>query len=398
MRICLISGEYPPQRGGVADYTWWLARHLARQGAEVAVLTSKAVKNKGEEMGGENGLRVLPQVEGWGLRSWPGIARTLRRLGADIAHLQYQTGAFAMAPAVNLLPQWVRRRTPCRFITTFHDLNPPYLFPKAGRLRLWANRFLLRWSDAAIITNEEDRRRAQGWAEGRRLHLIPIGSNLFPSPGIEAHCQQWRAMAGVEPGGLLLGHFGFLSEGKGVETLFQAIALLRKEGLAVKLLMVGGRSGDSDVSGGIYERGALRYLGELGLGEAVVWTGYLEPPEASVALLSVDTCVLPFAQGASFRHGTLMAALAHGLTLITTMPSVVAANGPRLISGENCLLVPPGDAAALVRAIAQLMASPDLRRHLSEGATQLAVHFSWETIAAQTMALYREVLERGVDP
>jgi glycogen synthase len=40
MRICLVTGEYPPQQGGVGDYTHELATALAALGADVTVLTN----------------------------------------------------------------------------------------------------------------------------------------------------------------------------------------------------------------------------------------------------------------------------------------------------------------------------------------------------------------------
>ena len=39
-RVLLISGEYPPMEGGVADFTHLLGLAMAEQGMEVHVLTS----------------------------------------------------------------------------------------------------------------------------------------------------------------------------------------------------------------------------------------------------------------------------------------------------------------------------------------------------------------------
>ena len=40
MRIGLITGEYPPQQGGVGDFTRELARALIAAGHEAQVITS----------------------------------------------------------------------------------------------------------------------------------------------------------------------------------------------------------------------------------------------------------------------------------------------------------------------------------------------------------------------
>lgn len=39
MHVALLSGEYPPQVGGVGDYTDQLAQALATQGVRVSVIT-----------------------------------------------------------------------------------------------------------------------------------------------------------------------------------------------------------------------------------------------------------------------------------------------------------------------------------------------------------------------
>jgi hypothetical protein len=40
LRVLFITGEYPPLEGGVGDFTHLLGQEMARQGAEVGVLTS----------------------------------------------------------------------------------------------------------------------------------------------------------------------------------------------------------------------------------------------------------------------------------------------------------------------------------------------------------------------
>ena len=46
MKICLITGEYPPMQGGVGDYTHELAKAYIELGHQVVVLTS--VRGTGE--------------------------------------------------------------------------------------------------------------------------------------------------------------------------------------------------------------------------------------------------------------------------------------------------------------------------------------------------------------
>src|SRR5206468_1086025 len=77
----------------------------------------------------------------------------------------------------------------------------------------------------------------------------------------------------------------------------------------------------------------------------ILRTGFVEAAQVSAHLLACDAVVLPYRDGVSFRRGSLMAALAHGCTIITTEPQTTM---PELRDGENVRLVPADSAQALV--------------------------------------------------
>jgi glycosyltransferase involved in cell wall biosynthesis len=124
--------------------------------------------------------------------------------------------------------------------------------------------------------------------------------------------------------------------------------------------------------------------------------------------MAADVAALPFADGATFRRGSLLAALAHGVPTITTTDdrrpttdtevneprvsgqwSVV---GGRLEDGENVILVSPGDPAGLAGAIERLAGDAELRARIGAVGRALAAQFSWETIAERHEALYQQLL------
>ena len=51
--------------------------------------------------------------------------------------------------------------------------------------------------------------------------------------------------------------------------------------------------------------------------------------------------------------------------------------------------MPPGDPAALAEAVAALAADPPRRARLAAGAAALAGQFTWESIAAAHLEVYR---------
>jgi len=383
-------------QGGVGDFTRELARALVGLGAEVNVVTSTAAgltpSPWPDRPGGWGEARVYPIIHHWGWHSQACILNLARRAAADVINIQYQAAAYALHPAINLLP--LRRRLAgagLPVVVTFHDLKVPYLFPKAGRLRYAVVLLLARTADAVITTNEEDRARLERVVQPSKLHLIPIGSNIDPQPPPDYDRAVWRARLGISPDQTVLAYFGFLNETKGGEDLIHALDRLIRQGVNTRLMMIGGRVGASDPTNRAYLRRVEALIAALGLENRVIWTDHLPAPEVSAHLLAADMAVLPYRDGASYRRGTLMAVLAHGLPVVTTTPMSGdwATRLPPLIDGENARLVPAKNPETLAAAIAGLAADPGLRQHLSLGAARLAQAFGWENIARQTLAVYQ---------
>ncbi len=397
--VVLITGEFPPARGGVGDYTCKLAVALEERGVRARVLTRKA---RGEERDGAGYMSGGMLRVHWAGRVTVGaIRRVMRGSGGRVAHIQYQTGAYDMRPGINFAPLVLRLVGRRPTVVTFHDLLVPYLFPKAGRVRELVNRVMARSAKAVIATNAEDGAQLRGWGV-ERVEVIPIGSNIRREPPEGFDREEWRGKRGIDVGTVVLAYFGFLSSSKGLDSLLRAVAEL--EGRVpgrYRLLMVGGGLGSSDPTNRATAQEVDGLARELGVGESIVWTGYLEAREVSAALLAADMAVLPFADGASFRRGSLLAVLEHGLPLITTRKEQDAEGGgwggemPRLVDGENTLLVRAGDDGALVDAIERMAGDGELRERLVRGERVLARYFSWESIAERHMLLYNEISDDG---
>ncbi|GAB4570392.1 MAG: glycosyltransferase family 4 protein [Anaerolineae bacterium] len=381
MRIGLITGEYPPMQGGVADFTRQLALAFVNADHVVAVLTDR--RGTGLD---DAGIEVDPLVFNWNRASLGVVRRWARKRRLDVLNLQYQTAAYNMAPLIHWLPELV---LPLPFVTTFHDLRVPYLFPKAGPVRKWWVWKLARGSAAAIVTNPEDEHELITAGGVQNLARIPIGSNVLPalpdgySPGA------WRAAHGLAPDDFLIAYFGFMNRSKGVDVLLRAVAEL--EDRPVKLVMIGGRTGISDPTNAAFAEEIDALVVRLGLAERVIWTGFLAPEAVSAWLAAADCCALPFLDGMSYRRGSLMAALVHGCAIVSTQPT---APYSEVENGRHMLLVPPGDAAALRDALAQLMQDRQLIARLKDGARDLRRQFDWGAIAAETLRVYGAVLNR----
>jgi glycosyltransferase involved in cell wall biosynthesis len=404
MRVLFITGEYPAMQGGVGDYTRRLSQALGALGADVHVLTHV---NAGEDYlrtpadAYEPTVRPILEGTGWGL--WRRTLDLVGELRPDVVHIQYQSAAYGLRPAANYLPWRLRAmRSRPRILVTFHDLRFPYLFPKAGPLRWQAVLALARGSDASVITNPDDWARLANTNLAGRLLPIPIGSNIRKEPPADFDRDRQRAAWGASRDDWLLAYFGFLNANKGGETLVRTLSELVRAGKPARLLMVGGKVGSSDATNQAYLERVERLSGELGVAGLLQWTGFTDPSEVSANLLAADCAVLPYREGASLRHGSLMAALAHGLPIVTTRtppasgnpPAGMGAAGeafPMLRDSENARLVPPEEPARMAAVVAEIMGDPALRARLAAAALELAHHFEWDTIARQHMQAYDQL-------
>ena len=386
MKVLMVTGEFPPMQGGVGDYTARLCQALAALGVDVEVATSR-LPQASPSPAEDAPYPVHRTVGTWGWACWRALARLAQGRGADLVHIQYQAAAYRLHPAINLFPWWLRlRRADLPCVVTFHDLRVPYLFPKAGPARWWAILALASGARAVVVTNQEDDDRLARACRTPRFQ-IPLGPNLEPPEDLLP-----RPHASESGGGpFLLCHFGVLNASKGCQDLVEALAILRARGSPrpFALRIVGGTAGDSDPTNVAFRERLQARIAALGLEGAVSWTGFLPPREVSAHLLEGDLCVLPYRDGASFRRGTLLVALVHGLPILTTEPTTPI---PHLRHGENVWLVPRQDPEALADAILRLAGDPALRERLARGARELGRTFQWAQIAQDTQEVYRVVL------
>lgn len=361
-------------QGGVGDFTRALAVALTEAGHDVFVLTDPRATPVPEAR-----IQVTNAITRWNWRSLARIRKWAHDRRLDVVNLQYETAAFGMTAAIHFVPRAVQ---PLPTVTTFHDLLVPYLFPKAGWLRMEMLRTLARHSAGVIVTNRGDEGQLTGSIPN--LTCIPIGSNIRVNPPPDFERDSWRARSGIPLGTFLIGYFGFFNASKGIDRLLDGTAQAMAAGLDARVLLIGGGVGASDPANARYQEQIKAQIEALHLESRVIETGYVSDTEVSAYLLACDVIALPFTDGASFRRGSLMAALAHGCAIITTEPTVAL---PEL--AEAVQLIPVSAPDSLAAALITLAAKPDRRAELGTRARTLAAQFSWESIAAATVALYQ---------
>jgi glycosyltransferase involved in cell wall biosynthesis len=387
LHLLFVTGEYPPMQGGVGAYTAELGAALQALDCRVSVLTSTQGARSDLTATGERTERVAcyPVIPQWGWGTARAVAHWADRLQVDWIHVQYQTAAYAMHPAINFAPQSWRRRWQVAW--TYHDLLPMYLFPKAGRwLRRWMTERPGLYSDLTVVTNEGDRLQLAGRAPC--LAKIPIGSNIAGGRATAGNRAARRRKRSLPAEGLVVGYFGFLNRSKGGLTLIETLARLVQSVPDARLLMIGEQVGASDPSNYAYLQEVEARIAALGLQDRVSWTGRQSESEVSADLAAIDLLLMPYEDGASLRRGTLMAGLAHGCAIVTTYPQAPL---PELLEGRDLLYVPPGDGAAMAAAVLHLWQKPEVYAALRAAAFAASRHFTWPEIGRQHLQHYQTI-------
>lgn len=163
------------------------------------------------------------------------------------------------------------------------------------------------------------------------------------------NAQTVRGTFGITADDMVIGYLGRLSEEKGLRFLLQAASRLRREGLQVKLLLVGEGP----------EREVLERMAREEDSDFVVFAGF--QTDIGRWLRIFDVFVLP-----SLTEGTplaLLEAMAAGVPIVATAVGGV----PAIISdGVNGKLVPPADVVALGEGVRQILVDSELQERFRD--------------------------------
>src|SRR5262249_4136625 len=140
IRWHIVTGEYPPLPGGVADYTCLLARELARAGDDVHVWTAELAGSTPADPETVDTRLSVTRLPGHFGR------QALRRLGAELDRsprpfrllIQYTPQLYGMRGMNVPFARWIRsRRTDSPWVM-FHECAFPLLPGQKWRHRLLA--------------------------------------------------------------------------------------------------------------------------------------------------------------------------------------------------------------------------------------------------------------------
>jgi glycosyltransferase involved in cell wall biosynthesis len=372
IRVCMVTPSYYPIVGGMETQIERLLPHLRNHGVDAWVLTRRTTATSAREV--RNGTHVYRAriLGGPGLKSISfTVAGTIRvlqqRRNVDILHAHGIMSPTTLASAAGLL-----LRIPT--VTTLHaayELEHMLTKPAgATRLRVF------RHSVARFISISDDITALLGSHGMPSVRIREISNGIDTqafTPVDECEKMTLRERLNLPPDTPLVVFVGRLHGVKQVDVLLAAW-----QQLSGGLLLV---LGDGD------ERQALEALSrQLNISDRVRFLGMVS--NVADYLRVATTFVLPSSsEGLSVA---LLEAMASG-----TVPVVTAVGGARdlLADGHNGLLVSPGDADELARALNYVIEHPEWAESASHLARQTVVErYDLNEVARLLANLYREVV------
>jgi glycosyltransferase involved in cell wall biosynthesis len=181
-----------------------------------------------------------------------------------------------------------------------------------------------------------------------------------------------------EPDTFTVGFVGTLKPWHGLGILIEAFANLHRDVPWARLLIVG--------DGPMREQ-IVADLGTSELLDATHLAGSIPPDEVPHWLTSLQVGVAPYPdlEGFYFSPLKVFEYMAAGLPVVASR--VGQLNGV-IRDGVNGILCPPGDAAALAKALRRLQADPGLRRRMGHAARESVLrHHTWDAVVTRSLQL-----------
>jgi len=349
---------------GIATYSEALVKELAQQSVAVSVLAPKLRRTDSPQ--GDQPVRIWRRNRAGLLEAWRTF-REIRAQRADVVHLQLSSAFFSPRFLLGLAQQCRRAGIP--LVATLHEASGG-----SALRRFQFARALRALRDAELIVHSPD----PGVAAA---HVIPHGIATLPRrPRDEA-----RRELGIDPGAVVISHFGFIHPDKGLEEVLRAAARLRGGSFPrLEYRVCGGTFANKS------SREHLQHLqsvvSSLGLGDAVHLTGEFAAEErVTLEMQAADLVVLNYKtgnrQGAS---GAAHRALATGCALAVTAAPIF----DNLREAAHTLTGP------LEAELQALLQSPARLATLAAQAEAFVQERSWSRVAGTHAELYRRALGR----
>jgi len=334
--------------------------------------------------------RIFFNREKTRLFRWINFLLEATKENPDVVHIQYTpTICGPVFPLFLLILNKLRPRI--RIVTTAHEKAGVYekhLSRSAIALFSRYENIVHRASGRIIVLAEDHRNeliRKTGVAEDR-IVVIPHGIDNL-SEVTQEETEEFRAQHGLGDSTLIV-VFGALRPAKGIEYLISAFARVLAISNDLTLVIAGAVPAGSEK----YLASLIDLVEELGIGDHVCITGYLDESMIPAMVATSTIMVLPYVRATQ-------SAVLHNEAISYAKPVIVTGVGgieEIVIENDIGMVVPPRDAEALSQAIDTMLNDEDLRRRFSENAGRLKEEYSWRSIGKMHRQVYETLLAEEV--
>ena len=361
-RIAWVTPDYPPDRGGVSDHSSAMVGVLREAGHEVL---------------------VCPRPHEHGFAALDAELSEFRPELLVVAYvpLGYAPHSGGIAPAFTRWSIALGRRYGCRTVLMAHEASLPlvdlwqhrqYKLGALAAVQVAQFSIILASFDVVLFSNLGTHRK---WARylsplATRFHTLRICSNIPFRSSLDP-AAELRASGESVPATTILffgtGHQSVLFDY--VEAAFRALLEIDPNAVLVVIGMTA-------------EKLAQLSPSLANLSGRVRALGYVAAPELSLWLQVAVLVLAPLIEGVSARKGTVMAALQHGRTVITTLGVHTLED---IAWPEICVLSPLDRAAFAAKSVAAFR-DPALRDKIGRAAiAEYEAHASAQVTARRIL-------------
>jgi len=379
VKVALLTREYPPEvYGGAGVHVEYLARALS---GLVDLPVDVTVHCQGAPRDTAVAHQAWPVLHDAALRVFSAdLSMADAAADADLVHSHtwYANLAGHLASLLHGIPH----------VATVHSLEPlrPWKAEQLGggyALSSWAERVSLASASAVVAVSDgmrSDILSVYPEISPERVRVIRNGINTLeyaPDPSadvLEKH--------GVDPERPYVIFVGRITRQKGVPVLLRAAAALDP---SAQLVLCAGAADTQELGEEVASLVAELQASRTG----VLWIPEMLPKPEIIQLL---THALAFVCPSVYEPLGIV-----NLEAMACSTAVVASRVggiPEVVDdGVTGLLVPPDNPAALADALNLLLRDPGRAEAMGRAGRERAVtEFSWETVAAQTVALYESLI------